>query len=105
MTEPSRAVANLIPAAASCKNVAEKKPGFSRQMHGTTKAQMLVMIAPLPKSHQQPPPPQEQQPPGSQEQMRPQPIEEDERYVPSGKLKGRVAIVTGGDSGIGRSVA
>ena len=26
-------------------------------------------------------------------------------YIPSGKLKGRVAIITGGDSGIGRSIA
>jgi NAD(P)-dependent dehydrogenase (short-subunit alcohol dehydrogenase family) len=63
------------------------------------------MIATLPKSHRTPPPPQEQEPPGSQEQMRPQPIEEDKKYVPSGKLKGKVAIVTGADSGIGRSVA
>jgi len=50
-------------------------------------------------------PPQEQAPPGSQQQMRPQPIDEDENYVGSGKLKGKVAIVTGGDSGIGRSAA
>jgi len=50
-------------------------------------------------------PPQEQKPPGRQEQMHPQPIEEDKHYVASGKLKGKVAVVTGGDSGIGRSVA
>lgn len=50
-------------------------------------------------------PPQEQKPPGSQKQMRPQPIDEDKEYKPAGKLKGKVAIVTGADSGIGRSVA
>jgi NAD(P)-dependent dehydrogenase (short-subunit alcohol dehydrogenase family) len=48
---------------------------------------------------------QEQNPPGSQQQMRPQPIDEDKDYKVAGKLKGKVAIVTGGDSGIGRSVA
>lgn len=37
--------------------------------------------------------------------MRPQPIDEDKDYKAAGKLKGKVAIVTGADSGIGRSVA
>jgi NAD(P)-dependent dehydrogenase (short-subunit alcohol dehydrogenase family) len=46
-----------------------------------------------------------QEPPGSQEQMHPKPVEEDQDYLPSGKLKGKVVIITGGDSGIGRSVA
>ena len=50
-------------------------------------------------------PPQQQIPPGEQEKMVPKPIEEDMGHVASGKLKGKVAIVTGGDSGIGRSVA
>lgn len=63
------------------------------------------MSAAMPKVYREPPPPQEQEPPGSQEQMRPQPVEENERYTASGKLEGKVAIVTGGDSGIGRSVA
>ncbi len=50
-------------------------------------------------------PPQEQEPPGAQEQMRPRPLDEDENYPVAGKLKNKVAIITGGDSGIGRSVA
>jgi NAD(P)-dependent dehydrogenase (short-subunit alcohol dehydrogenase family) len=37
--------------------------------------------------------------------MDPQPIAEDSRYVGSNKLKDKVAIISGGDSGIGRSVA
>ncbi len=37
--------------------------------------------------------------------MKPQPVSAKPGYVGSGKLAGRVAIVTGGDSGIGRAVA
>jgi NAD(P)-dependent dehydrogenase (short-subunit alcohol dehydrogenase family) len=37
--------------------------------------------------------------------MKPQPKEQDSSYRGSGKLQGKVAIVTGGDSGIGRAVA
>ena len=43
--------------------------------------------------------------PGHTEEMHPQPIEVDENYKGSGKLKGKTAIITGGDSGIGRSVS
>jgi NAD(P)-dependent dehydrogenase (short-subunit alcohol dehydrogenase family) len=50
-------------------------------------------------------PPQHQERPGLEEQMTPKPEYKGKNYLPAGKLEGRVAIVTGGDSGIGRSVA
>lgn len=43
--------------------------------------------------------------PGSQQQMTPKPITNDPTYTGSNKLKNRVAIITGGDSGIGQAVA
>ncbi|MCW7539811.1 SDR family oxidoreductase [Aquabacterium sp. A7-Y] len=51
-------------------------------------------------------PPQHQDvQPGHEGLMDPPPASDAEGYVGSGKLRGKVAIVTGGDSGIGRSVA
>ena len=50
-------------------------------------------------------PEQHQQPPGSEADLRPRPRYEARRYRAAGKLEGRTALVTGGDSGIGRAVA
>ncbi|UGB33284.1 glucose 1-dehydrogenase [Metabacillus sp. B2-18] len=51
-------------------------------------------------------PPQHQDvQPGHEDMMNPQPKFDDTSYTGIGKLKNKVAIITGGDSGIGRAVA
>ncbi|MEH2068955.1 MAG: SDR family oxidoreductase [Nostoc sp.] len=57
---------------------------------------------------QRPKPPfpeQQQQAPGLESQMNPKPDYGENSYHGSGKLQGKAAIITGGDSGIGRAVA
>lgn len=49
-------------------------------------------------------PAQQQDPPGLTGPMRPQPDHGEDSYVGAGRLEGRKALVTGGDSGIGRAV-
>ena len=50
-------------------------------------------------------PAQQQEPPGVQSAMTPIPDCGETSYRGSGKLTGKVAVITGGDSGIGRAVA
>ncbi|WP_020061295.1 SDR family oxidoreductase [Bacillus sp. 123MFChir2] len=50
-------------------------------------------------------PPQQQNKPGIESLMIPRPIFDNPNYKPAGKLINKVALITGGDSGIGRAVA
>lgn len=52
----------------------------------------------FPKQHQE-------KQPGERSEMEPKPQTEKPGYRPSGKLEGKIAMITGGDSGIGRAVA
>lgn len=59
---------------------------------------VVNLPAGFPEQHQD-------QQPGLQKQMDPAPVIDNPAYLGSGKLSGRVAVITGGDSGIGQAAA
>src|SRR6478735_7262967 len=63
------------------------------------------MENPLEKYPKPPYPDQQQAPPGLESELQPVADHGETSYRGSGKLAGRKAIITGGDSGIGRAVA
>src|SRR4051812_30063653 len=63
------------------------------------------MQDPQQKYPQPPFPNQEQDVPGTDQELTPKADHGEQSYKGSGKLEGRKAIITGGDSGIGRAVA
>lgn len=77
-----------------------KKHSRSKVSAAKTVIDADAVVQPMP-----PFPAQHQSRPGDESAMSPKPAYEAEQYRAAGKLEGRVAIVTGGDSGIGRAVA
>lgn len=51
------------------------------------------------------PPQHQDRMPGVESEMHPRPVYDNEQWTATGLLEGRTAIITGGDSGIGRAVA
>lgn len=80
----------------------EKTP--SRAAARKASAKKPVQAAPR-RQPANPLPAQHQRKPGKEARLRPAPRFKAPQYVGSGKLEGMVAVITGGDSGIGRAVA
>ncbi|HEY0231328.1 MAG TPA: SDR family oxidoreductase [Dokdonella sp.] len=91
--ERQRAVQAATDAADSRKS--KRRPESNKRVPRT--AITAEPVSPLPAQHLRKP--------GIESELRPRPRFEAKAYRGSAKLEGRVALITGGDSGIGRAVA
>lgn len=99
----TRRETRVVPGIAQRHAEQEHERKQKQQGQGTKSKQAqqpAVMHEPAP-----PFPPQHQQHPGIEAEIEPRPRFEAPAYKAAGKLSGKAALVTGGDSGIGRAVA
>src|SRR5436305_11822748 len=88
---------------AGAKKTAKKPVGSKKQTANKGRGQSSK-----PRTQQQPKSPmpaQHQEKPGLEAKITPKPEYEAPLYKGSGKLQDKIALITGGDSGIGRGVA
>jgi NAD(P)-dependent dehydrogenase (short-subunit alcohol dehydrogenase family) len=71
----------------------------------TSKSVVKSEFLRMPKEKKLQPPQHQNRQPGREHKMKPRPKAEDKKHRGSGKLRNKVAVITGGDSGIGRAVA
>lgn len=95
-----------ILAGATLSTAALAAAGMPRRSFAAGNAHGAMPFADPVKAHPSPPFSQPLQSwPGLQSKMNPRPDCGEKSYIGSGRLKGRHALITGGDSGIGRAVA
>lgn len=83
----------------------KKSPSKRTRASGLTAQSRRAAEARQRPEPQSPMPEQHQEKPGIESKMKPRPHYEAPNYQGAGKLAGKVALITGGDSGIGRAVA
>lgn len=92
--------------AAGLASAALSSPSARAQQQNSSAGVAAPVISDPKTAYPRPPFPEQQQPwPGLASQMNPRPDHGEKSYVGSGWLTGRKALITGGDSGIGRAVA